>query len=262
MNRKLRDRLSKLESPQGAELSRSDHMLLVSILGRRDAMFWPWRFQQHDRTPHPEIRRRQREYLAGQIGIAVKADGRAAWKDASATRQRLITTGMITANHASGQVQSVFLTPLGEAYARKLVGDRLETYQGAWPWLVTLILRSKQTSCSAVRESVLFDIEGVGDPTSWNHYTEMMLPLLTAGVVEANSDTQGRAVYTPKPIDAPEAITVDITADPDFDDACVEAFNSERQVLATVEPRDPHEVYIPLPATGWGWPIHFEEANQ
>lgn len=260
MNRKLRDRLSKLESPQGAELSRSDHMLLVSILGRRDSLYWPWRWTHHDKTPHCEIRRRQREYLAGQIGIAVRADGAHQWKDASAARQRLISAGMITANHSSGQVQSVFLTPLGEATARALVGSRLHSYEGSHIVLVLLVLKGKESGCTAVRESVLLNVPSHGNPESWNERTELMLPLLTHGSVEAQPDTQGRILYCPRDVPPPPIIVVDVEPHDDFDDAYIGAFNAERQVLATVEPRDQHEIMIPIPASVC-WPADIKGTN-
>jgi hypothetical protein len=52
---------------------------------------------------------------------------------------------------------------------------------------------------------------------------------------------------------------VSVTADPEADELYVSTFNNERAVLETLEPRDAHEVYIPLPATGWGWECHFPQ---
>jgi hypothetical protein len=243
-------------------MSRADGMLLVAILARRDALFWPWRFQIGNSTPLAEIRRRQREYLEGVAGIAVKADGRGDWKNAHEMRQRLINAGMVAATHSGGQVTSVFLTPLGEAYARALVGDRLHTVESAEPVFIYLKILSDLTPDKAVRESVLFNRDCVGCPNDWDPMTEHLLPFLTSGMVRQDSDTEGRACYTPVDGAAePEMIAVNVAADDAFDTAYVKAFNAERQTLESCEPRDPHEIYIPLPASGWGWPIHFEEAN-
>lgn len=235
--------------------------MLVSILARRDALFWPWRWQIGSNFPLPEIRRRQKEYLAGQVGIAAKADGRDAWKDAHAARQNLVACGHITATHSSGQVQSTFLTPLGEAYARALVGDRLHTFEQAKPVLFWLRELSTQTPVRAVRESVLFCRELVGDPADWEELTDMILPLLTCGVVKADTDTQGRAAYTPTDTPEPTEAEVSVSVDPEADAIYLAAYQSERTVLATATPRDGSEICIPLPATGWGWPCYFPDPD-
>jgi hypothetical protein len=259
--KRLKSRIDALEAATATNsLDISEAKSLVQILARRDAHFWPWRFQIHSRTPFTEIRQRQREYLSGQTGVTIKADGAHQWKEAAELRQRLIASGLINAVHSSGQVQSVFLTAKGEAIARGLVGCRLWTFQRARPLLAVLRIRSEESSVRAVRESMLFGIDGVGDPADWNGWTEMILPLLTCGIVAANSDTQGRACYTPvDEVPEPPEIVVSIAADPDADELYISTFNNERAVLETLEPRDPHEVFVPLPATGWGWQCHFPQ---
>ncbi|HBJ33274.1 MAG TPA: hypothetical protein DDZ51_00635 [Planctomycetaceae bacterium] len=265
--KRLKSRIDALERGRSSgELTRAEQMLLVSILGRRDSLFWPWRWQIGRQPPMAEIMARQRDYLAGVVGITVKADGRGDWKNAHEMRQRLIASGMIAARHSGGQVQSVFPSPLGEATARALVGSRLRTFREAFRMLAMLILRSKQTECTTVCESVLFDIACVGCPSDWDHMTENMLPLLTAGLVECHSDTQGRACYSHKvgSVPDPEAVELQVSPDPDFDDHYIAAFDDARASLEACEPRDPHEVYIPLPATGWGWssPANEEVSNE
>ena len=262
--RRLKSRLDRLSAATGDDITRADERLLVSVLARRDSLFWPWRLTLATRPPMAEIRRRQRSYLTGAEGIAAKADGRSAWKDAHAARQRLIAAGLVTATHSSGQVQSMFLTARGEALARSLVGDRLHTIEAARPILTYLRIASAQTAVRAVRESVLFNRECVGNPEDWSEFTEWVLPLLTSGLVEATCDAQGRACYIPVDnIAVPEAaeIATPTQADPDFDDCYVSAFNAERHVLQNAEPSDPSEIFLPLPATGWGWPCHFKEGT-
>jgi hypothetical protein len=90
--------------------------------------------------------------------------------------------------------------------------------------------------------------------------TEHMLPFLTAGLVVAESDTEGRACYTPVDTDAiPEAVEVNVEAEQVFDDHYLRAFADERATLETCEPRDSHEITIPKPATGWGWECHYPQ---
>lgn len=259
--KRLNTRIDALEKQTRTNgLTRAESELLVSVLARRDALFWPWRITHAVRPEMCELRTRQKEYLAGQVGVAVRADGKADWKNAHELRQRLITAGLITATHSSGQITSCFLTPQGEAVARALVGDRLWTFQRARLLWAILQIRSQETSVRAVRESGLFGIEGVGCPNDWDDYNEMILPLLTCGIVTASSDTEGRACYTPvEGIPEPVEVVVNVVADDAFDSLYLKAFADERAMLERVEPRDPHEVHIPLPATGWGWPCYFPE---
>ena len=264
--KRLKSRIDALESGRSpsTELNAAESSLLVNVLARRDALFWPWRFQIHSKISHPEIRRRQREYLAGAAGVAVRADGKADWKNAHDIRQRLIASGLITAVHSSGQVTGVFLTAQGEATARALVGDRLHSFHESGV-IVLARLRdlSAATPVRAVRESVLWGRELLGCPNSWDDFTEMILPLLTSGIVKADSDTQGRACYTPVAgIEEPPEITVSVAADDALDELYLSSFHNERQTLENVEPRDPHEICIPLPASGWGWGCYFQKGEQ
>ena len=263
--RNLKKRLADIEATNATNsLEPSEAKLLVNVLARRDALFWPWRFQIHSKISHPEIRRRQREYLAGTVGVAVRADGKADWKNAHDIRQRLIASGLITAVHSSGQVTGVFLTAQGEATARAMVGDRLHSFHESGV-IVLARLRdlSAATPVRAVRESVLWGRELIGCPNSWDDFTEMILPCITAGLVTADSDTQGRACYTPVDgIEEPPEITVDVKADDALDELYLSSFHNERTVLENVEPRDPHEICIPLPASGWGWGCYFQKGEQ
>ncbi len=248
---RLTTRLDALESdnPEGG-ITRDEQLLLCQLLGRRDALYWPWRFQMKSRTPFAEIRRRQKEYLSGEIGLNAKAEGKGKWKEIHFMRQRLIGMGLIKANHSGGQVTNVFLTALGEATARAMVGARLHTLNDEGPLIIREMLKRYG---EVVREGTLFGLPCVGSPTDWDDMTEMVLPLLTAGIVSCGSETRGRACYRLVTEDMPETPTVDVACDPDFDHLYIMAFDGERLVLESTEPRDPHEIWIPLPETGWGF---------
>lgn len=198
--------------------------------------------------PFPEIFRRQREYLSGEIGLSAKASGKEQWKTAHHMRQKLIASGYLHANFNAGQVLNVFLTRLGEATARALVGDRLKTFHDMEPHLIFELLR--RFDGNSVRESRLFNQPCSGYPSEWADYSEMVLPLLTEGVVSATSDTVGRVLYRltgkPVPSDTPK---VEILSDPEYDDEYIRVYDSERSSLSTAEPRDPHELFIPIPAS-------------
>jgi hypothetical protein len=252
--KKLSTRLSELEqtAETGVELSDSEKKMLVNILARRDAMFWPWRWSLGHQPPIVEIRCRQRDYLAGQVGIAAKADGKLQWKDAHYIRQRLVAAKMVFATHSSGQVQSLFLTPLGEETARRLVGDRLHTLSSPEvKRLYAAILLHRLVHNAPIREHELFGCVGVGDPSQWDAETEVALPLLTAGIVRAETDTICRIVYAiVDDVELKDAPTVDhITAEERWEDVYLRAFDDERNVLRSAEPRDADEIFIPHSAT-------------
>ncbi len=80
-----------------------------------------------------------------------------------------------------------------------------------------------------------------------------MLPLLVAGVVRTDSDTQGRILYAVTGAEMPEAVAVNVEPADEFDAIYMQAYNAERAYLTTVEPQDPMEVYIPVGASD-AWP--------
>ena len=254
--KRLNTRLDEHERQAGtgdSALSVPEKTLLVSILGRRDALFWPWRWNSKTQPPIPEIRQRQREYLAGVVGISAKADGRHDWKNASERRQSLIASGHLAATQSSGQVSSLFLTPAGEATGRALVGDRLFTVHRARAWRLMLQILT-ETHGPHIRESVLFGLACTGNPAAWEAHIEPMLSLMTAGIVSADSDTCGRALFTMvEGATIPETIAVDVAEEEQFDSVYVAAFNAERNVLENAEPRDPSEIYVPKSASLY-WP--------
>jgi hypothetical protein len=252
--KKLSTRLAELEqtAETGVELSDREKTMLVSVLGKRDAMFWPWRWSLGHQPPIVEIRNRQRDYLNGTQGIVAKADGKTQWKDAHYIRQRLIAAKMVTATHSSGQVTSLFLTADGEMTARSLVGDRLYTLSSPdVKRTYAAILLHRLVHGAPIREHELFGCVGTGDPSQWDAETEIALPLLTAGIVKAETDTICRIAYVVvDDVELKDAPTVDhITAEERWEDVYLRAFDDERNVLRSAEPRDADEIFIPHSAT-------------
>ncbi len=257
---RLTTKLAALEkSEPNSGLSRVELTTLVQLLARRDALFWPHRYQDGKTVWMAEIVRRQKEYLEGAVGLNVKADGKSSWKNTHEVRQKLIGGGYILANHSGGQVTNCFLTLKGEATARALVGARLKTYGNFVALVVLQYLRKRweRAKVKTIRESVLFRKDLSGSPSDWDDLTENLLPWLACGCVRCHSDSQGRACYAiVDSVPIPEVIKVDLVSDPVFDDIYLKAYESERINLESTEPRDPHALYIPLPATGWGWPCY------
>ena len=235
---RLKTRLDALEQANGTS-DVGDLKLLVSILARRDALFWPWR---HNGQSRLGILQRQREYLSGTTGIVSKADGKQDWKTAHEARNRLIQAGYVSAIRSGGEITSLILTLFGESTARKLVGDRLRSLRDA---VAALVLLSADEWTS---ESVLFQKNLSGDPESWSHCTEIVLPLLVCGLAVSNSDNSGRVGYRRTDRELPEvsAAETDVAVDESMDFVYIKAFNAERSALSSCEPLDCSEVWIPL----------------
>jgi hypothetical protein len=248
MKKRLSSRIDALEQQTGTTdgLLSAAKQMLVEILGRYHALWWPWRCTRSVQPPICEIHLRQREYRNGVAGVSAKADGKHTWKDAHSTRRQLIAAGMLSATSSKGQVTSLFLTRLGECTAQALVGDR---FVDGWVALELLRVLSDPPG-TPVREHVLLGCPSFGNPEDWADQTEQMLPALTCGAARACSDTLGRILYTPAPdVELPEAVPVAIEHQDWADDVYIDAFNAERHVLANCEPRDPAECFVPIPAT-------------
>jgi hypothetical protein len=252
--RRIKNRLFDLESSTGAAdgaASPAGQRLLVEILARRDAAFWPWRYTtaDNDYTNGALIRERQQAILERKQGIAVKADGKNNWKSASSIRLELVGAGLVDAIRSSGQVQSLLLTDLGEALARSLVGPRLKTIDHAallFERLLQCEAERKQTGKSLVGEGLLFGKTLAGNPSAWEHWFEPMLPLLTAGFVRATSDTQGRIVFSTNVSTLPMATRFDADPLAGADELYLQAYEAERLQLAKLS--GGCEIFIPCPA--------------
>ncbi len=231
---RISTRLSKLEDSQGSgELSLDSLRLLVSLLGRLDALFWPFREHKEFRA---EVRLLQREYLAGRGGLRSRAQGESTWKSAHFARNELIAAGLVTPQLESGQVTSMRLTPQGLSDARAMVGDRLHgiNYEGT---LVCYVLLKRQPE-KWVRENDLFgeDVCKGDNPSDWNFAIEWVLPLLRCGAVESNSDAWHRVYFWfvdgVELTDEPASLR---QVEPWADAAYISAFNSERDALQRLE---------------------------
>jgi hypothetical protein len=250
MTRRIRNRLFDLEiqtNSMDQALSAAAVKMLVEILAKRDALFHPWRVSIA--TPRhlesmPAILARQRAYRDRTEGIMVKADGRRNWKLAHATRLELVSSRMVDPISSGGQITSMVLSPMGQAYARAVVGC-LQSFDDASLLLERLERLEKERR--PVSESRLFGQELSGDPSDWEPWTEAMLPLIVDGAVDATSDTEGRIYYSSTGRSVPAEIQrFDIEP---FDDAVEwygQAFAQERMLLDSLE-SDSGEVFIPLP---------------
>lgn len=188
-----RTRLKRLEASQGSNTTPEALRLLVALLGRRDALFWPWR----DWGPHrAAIQTLQESYIAGTEGVRARSQGESNWKASHHQRNELIAAGLASAVTQGGQTTSLIITLLGEALASALVGDRLLI-----PLRESDIALARLQTVEADRaggwisESTFAGETLVGDFSEWEWFTERLLPLLTSGAAVQNSDAKGRSYY-------------------------------------------------------------------
>jgi hypothetical protein len=247
---RLHSRLNRIEADKPTAMTVDARKLLVSLLGRRDALFYPWRCIGNHRG---SIARMQREYFSGKLGMMARSQGESNWKAAHHTRNELIAAGQCTATIAGGQVTGLRLTLKGESDARSLVGDRLSLGEFAEVLVEWINERFDRPFCSRnwCSESALFNLpnHGAGDPASWQHLTELVLPLLVVGAVKANCDAWGRVYYSV--VDDAEIPTPqysELDAVESFDSLYIKAFNDERSTLSKLDDSD-GEIVIPIPCT-------------
>lgn len=259
MVNRISNRLKKLEETAAAENSDANKML-VELLGRRDALFFPWRTRAAN---HGHIFwELQRAYWAGKRGQTAKGSGVADWESASQQRSILIDRGLAKPlRTAGGEIGQLKITPLGEATARALVGHRLYTFHDLRTRCVYTYLCCMFDVCQPwldgrwMSENLLWQRTLHGNPVAWNWLTEAVLPLITAGLVKQSYDIPGRLYFSLRHWDSDgklisqslDAPTVDVEVDPAMDDVYLSAYEQERDLLEKLPATN--EVHIPLPAS-------------
>ena len=243
---KLSTRLQKLEqATSDTAMSIDAERLLVQLLARRDAMFWPFRTHGSYRA---EVRRLQREYLQGVGGLRAASQGETKWKSGHFTRNELTAAKLVSPQTAGGQVLGLRLTAQGVADARAMVGDRLQPLDSALTQGLLTVLRENG---DWVRENDLFgdELTSGTDPNDWQHAVEYLLPLLSCGIVESNSDLWNRAYFrfvdgVNIPLEPPSTSQVRPWADGLY----LSAFDAERSALERLEAED-GGIVIPIRCT-------------
>lgn len=259
MVKRISQRLKQLELSTAQEAATANRML-VELIARRDALFFPWRGRAEN---HGHLFFEQmNEVWAGKRGFSAKASGVADWQTASEQRSMLIDRGLAKPLRTKGgEINALKITPMGDAIARALVGDRLYTFNDPLPRAVYAYMCCMFDVCQPwlfgrwMSESLLWQRPLHGDPAAWQHLDEAVLPLLTAGLVKQSYDIPGRVYYSLRHWDAVGRLevqehtepTVEIEADPDMDDIYAATYDSERTALSKLEATA--EVHIPIPAS-------------
>ena len=250
---RLNKRLDALESANSSvAVSLDADRLLVSLLGRLDALFWP--FRSHTGSYRAVVRARQLDYISGKCGLSAKSQGQENWKVQHYTRAELTTAGLCTAITSGGQVTALRLTPAGLCDATSMVGDRLATLANH-PTMVLLELIRRFEGCEHsgkwLLENNLFGSEVcVGDnPNAWEFAIDFLQPLLRCGVIESTSDLYHRVYF--RLVDGVVILEEPVSTrqiEPWADALYIASYNAERESLQRLQ-CDDGGIYIPMRAT-------------
>lgn len=235
--------------------------MLLNILARADALFWPCRTQNMEaRRAIAELRDEYRE-----LGLAWRVGGDSTARQAKLRElDALAEAGRLCATRTPGR-QSVYVK-LPDAVDNELRRQAcLADYDAAVGLLGWIKSEIDAGGCYTlagrawVREPHLAGVEYGGPDVGriLGGYAECMLPLLVRGLADSNADCQGRVWYALTPEGEPlaeamiEACRMPAISDPDDADArktYLQSTQRERSWLEDRTPREPRGIGpIPMP---------------
>ncbi|MFB3892047.1 MAG: hypothetical protein ACE15C_08490 [Phycisphaerae bacterium] len=238
--------------------------LLLTILGRTDATFWPCR--SHVPRVRAVVYERRRDFMARGLAWASGATTAAERMRASRQLRRLGRRLTITGGRA-GRAMAVKLADKTYDDLRRLCG--VATMADSLPLLDELLRRADGPdtgTCLGRRWTSEQELTGVkwgGDTAAYAHLSTAALPLLARGFVESNASCQGHVWYalTPAGRDLAQARVADGLARPytpiaptPADAEAVGAYDAasadELAALAKAAPESKQELgLVPLPVS-------------
>jgi hypothetical protein len=239
-------RLAQLETTAPSQTGNKYLPQLVELAGLVDGLHWPFRQHGGRVAKLTAIVQQRRQYQRAGI-VWNLADGSArGWKQAQRLRDALSADGLIGI-HRDGELR-VRLTPTGDRTARAALG--LPTVNALLPRRLLDMLHELPEDRPAgwVSEFTLAGIDGDRQALA-----QVMLPMLSGGIIDSHSSTTGEIFYRPtgEPLAAsPE----DALQTPNYGQADQlikvydDAFNASLAGRERVEPSD-SEIVIPLPAS-------------
>ena len=250
---RITSRLAKLEDSQGSgELDADSSRLLVSLIGRFDALWWP--FRTHEGTYRAEVQRMQVAYLAGTGSLRAASQGENNWKAGHYARNALIAAGLASAAKSGGQVTGLRLTPQGICDAMAMVGDRLHRLANETTLTMLGILQRFEGCNHSGKWMIENNLFGEGvcvgvDPNDWHHAIDYLLPLLRYGYAKSTSDIWNRCYFIAVDgVDIRDEPPSDMDVQPWADHLYVESFNNERRALQRLVCED-GGIYLPMRCT-------------
>jgi hypothetical protein len=248
-------RLSALETKHQPAIEQRA-AALADILARTDALFWPARIIGGKTARLAALEAERSDYHSTGIHWAGLAEGNSrAWKQNERQRAALETAGLVRISRAESTPR-LRLTLEAEHSTRRALG--LSTLYDAIPRelfrVITEAPDSPLTRAGGwVAESYLtgWDYNSRPQASDWDALTELMLPMLTAGIVESRTTTAAQIFYrAARPLPAREdAPQIEIATAPDsILEVYSRAFGEGSEARERLE-NPGAELYIPLSAT-------------
>ena len=238
-----------------------ERRVLLEILARTDAIFWPGR-EKFDMAK--EQVRHERRAAYRETGLAVTGGG-----DAAARQQfgrllgELERAGLVTITRSKRR-EGVKLSAAGDAITRRLCG--VATVLDAWPLLAVAVETSAAWGAGGWPEHIGVGIEeftgSAEENESLQNMRQFLIPLLPLDYVSCSGDGDyprkfwmsateaGRAaLQAGPPDDAPPGV--------EYDEEAAEFYNREwdryTAELDAAEPERPQDLVLPVPCgVGWG----------
>ena len=244
-------RLDALEaSSAGAVADHAEN--LAALLGAIDAVFWPMRTT--DKLA--QVGQLRRQYHATGLAWSGSSGGGSsrAWKSDQRLRQSMASAGLVKLTKTKSNLPLVRLTLEAEQQTRAMIG--LPTLADLGPRAVAIRLRlGSDDGGPEYRpggwccETWLFNSNYKDRPKAgdWYGSTDLVLPLLVAGVVVSRPSTVKQVFYllTDRPL--PEVEQPEQVVDESLQDIYLDAFDAG--VASHAQLPKTHEVSIPLSAT-------------
>ncbi len=241
--------------------AKDETLALAELLGRVDAVFWPFAGSGDGRNVAGTMGRRQ-SWLSG-AGLPSRASGDAtARKNAEQLWVRLESSGLVVVARSNGRRTHARLTRDGEAMIRTLCGTG--TVATNWPHFARLVAMFSEMGRASLPESYTANCEPwQGTDEQGRRLTEQriqLLPFLTADLLWAWHDFRGGNWFSLQPagraaFDAgcPERPPRDWEFDQAVADQYDDAFRRETKRLRNASPANPNNLYPPFSAgLGWG----------
>jgi hypothetical protein len=230
---------------------------LADILARVDALFWPARIVGGKTGRLAALEAERSAYHSTGIHWAGLAEGNSrAWKQNERQRAALETAGLVRISRAESTPR-LRLTKEAEHSTRRALG--LATLYDAIPRELFRVITEAPADSPLTRaggwvaEGYLagWDYTERPKPSDWDALTELMLPMLTAGIVESRTSTTAQIYYrAARPLPALEdEPQIEITSAPDsILEVYSRAFGEGSEARERLENQGA-EIYIPLSAT-------------
>ena len=191
--------LKRLEAITGVSGANSldGHLdAIAGILGTIDGTMWPIRSVGHNKA-NCAIQQHQKRYHTNGISFQGLSGGGSdrAWKSDERLRAALVDAGLITIQRMSKANAGIKITPWAEDAVRRACG--LPSFRDAFIVFELLKLLPPFFPDGWVAESDLFNAnyQDRTNGSDWGRDTELIVPLLVAGVVESHTSTNAHVFY-------------------------------------------------------------------